>query len=123
MPRICRFRRSRNMLPFSDLRSDYPLNFTLFGCLDMDTLKRPFGALVLSSVSAHVQSRTGGNLWLFWCVSADARPSFSCDVPACDQNRGWFPPETRAQFPAERCSFERNASTHHSSPGLAQTTR
>jgi hypothetical protein len=104
---------------FSDFRSDYPLNFALFGCMHMDSMKRPFGALALSSDSVHFQSLIGNNVWFFSCVYA--HPSCSRDVPGCDHNRRCFPLEGPTRLPG-LCWSKRNPSRRPSSQGLAQTT-
>ena len=110
------------MLAFSELHSDYPLNFTLFRCLYMGSLKHPFGAIVLSSESAHFLPLIGDNVSFFACVSVHARPSYSRDVAACDCNRRCFPPESDMRLRAQCCSRERNPSARQSTPRLLQAT-
>ena len=61
-PRICRFWRSRNLPPFHDLRSDYPLTFTSFRWLDMGPFKYRSRAVVSRADSVNCRSLIGGKV-------------------------------------------------------------
>jgi hypothetical protein len=61
---------------FSELRSDYPLNFSSFGCPDMDALKRPFRAMVSLADSFNFRS-----LMPAQCCSSERHPSTRKSTP------------------------------------------
>ena len=65
---------------FCELRSDSPLNFTSFGCPDMDALKRPFGAIVPLADLVNFQS-----LMPVQCCSSERNPSTSKSTPRLAQ--------------------------------------
>jgi hypothetical protein len=94
------------MPPFSDLRSDYPLNFTLFGCLNVDALKRCFRAAVPPSDSVNFHPVIHVEVWFVSWGLAHALPLYSPDVPDRDGNPNRTLPETRAHLTLQYCSPE-----------------
>jgi hypothetical protein len=108
------------MPPFSDLRSDYPLNLKLFGCLNVDALKRRFRAAVPPSDSVNFHPVIHVEVWFVSWGLAHALPLYSPDVPDCDGNPNRTLPETRAHLTLQYCSPEGNPATTRSTQTLAQ---
>jgi hypothetical protein len=63
------------MPSFSDLRSDYPLNFSLFECLFWGALKHRFVVTVLPVPPVGLHSRIGENAWSVSWVLPQVVPS------------------------------------------------
>jgi len=108
------------MPSFSDLHSDYPLNFTLFGWLNMDGLKRRFGAAIPPSDSVNFHSVIGVEMRFVSWGLAHALPLYSPDVPDRDGNPNRTLPETRTHLTPQYCSPEGNPATNRSTHTLAQ---
>ena len=110
------------MPSFSDLRSDYPLNFSLFACLFSGVLKHRFGATVVPLPPVGLPSRTGENVWSVSWVLAQAIPSYSRDFADNNGKHHCILSEHRTHLTAQCCSSERNPPTNKSTHSLAQAT-
>lgn len=110
------------MPSFSDLRSDYPLNYSLFECLFSDVLKHRFVATVLLVRPVRLHSRIGENVWSVSRVLAQAVPSYSLDFTDSNGKPYCILSEHRTHLTAQRCSSERKPPTNKSPHTLAQAT-
>ena len=93
------------MPPFSDLRSDYPLNSSLCECLFSGVLKHRFVATVLPVPPLRLQSRTGENVWSVSWVLVQAVPSYSRDSPGNNGKPHCILLELRTHLTAQCCLF------------------
>jgi hypothetical protein len=111
------------MPPFSDLRSDYPLNFTLFAYLKMDAFKSPFRAMPSPADSANLDSAITDKAWFISSPLALAVQPCSHRIPDADASNPHFTPfETPARFAPASCSPVNDPSALYSTPALAQST-
>lgn len=104
------------MPSFSDLRSDYPLNSSLFECLFSGVFKHCFVATVLPVPPVGPHARLGENVWSVSWVLAHTVPSYSRDFPNNNGNHCILS-ETRTHLTAQCCSSHTLA---HATPSVAQ---
>ena len=110
------------MPSFSDLRSDYPLNFSLFECLFSGVLKHRFMATVLLVRPVRLHSRIGENVWSVSWFLTHAVPSYSRDFPDGNGKSHCILSARRTHLTAQCCSSERKPPTNKSTHTFAQAT-
>lgn len=91
------------MPSFSDLRSDYPLNFSLFEYLFSGVLKHRFVATVLPARLVGLHSRICETVWPVSWVLAHAVPSYSRDFPDNNGKPYCILLENRTHLTAQCC--------------------
>ena len=108
------------MPSFSDLRSDYPLAFSLFECLFSCVLTHRFVATVLPVPPVGLRSLTGENVWSVSWVLAQAAPSCSRDFPDDIRKPNCILSEHRMHLPTQCCSSEHKPPTNHATFALVE---